>query len=185
MKTLKLKYFIIATILLISSSVYSQSDTGHTYYTDDFSIRYFTGTPGKSTINTLKNINAVNFMNDSMIKLTYYYVNVDYLNINSIYEVSFQNNTNSKIGVWTGMILGGAICGYAAGADVSPGVGRVFSVIGGSVIGVLLGGYMGSALANLFPTYSTYDFKSHIKNKEKELKRILRINKQHHYSSDY
>lgn len=181
MKTLKLKCLITLILLSLCPEVYSQSDTVKTYSPISVSIRYFTGTPGKSTINTLNNINEVNFMNDSMIKLTNYYkAKVDYLNINSIYDVSFPNGTNSTIGVWTGMIIGGAICGTAAGAEASSGVSRVFSVIGGAAIGVLLGGYMGSALADLFPTYSTYDLNGHNKNKEKELKRILRISKLHH-----
>ena len=82
MNSLKLKYFIIAILLIISSSVYSQSDTGHTYYTDDFSITLNEISDSNITTNksvgktdftlskSINNINVISFLNDSLISVS-------------------------------------------------------------------------------------------------------------------
>ncbi len=190
MKTLKLKYFIIATILLISSSVYSQSDTGHTYYTDDFSIilneisdsnAVSNQSVGKTDFNLSKrinNINVISFLNDSIISVSNKQQSNLQLNINKINSVKIKKGSKLGIGMFSGVVAGLAL-GIIIGKAMIPkssgkSSGSIMSdfddiyLWAGGLGGMLFGMGIGAGIGSSIKEYKTIDL-----NKHKNGKRII------------
>lgn len=102
MKILILKYLILVILIYTSSIIYSQTDTGLTYITNDISIEYITKTiksisqaTGKITLKydlqEMDNINKLRFVNDSCIKISNTDKSDFLLEIKKIKEISIIN----------------------------------------------------------------------------------------------
>ncbi|HMS32814.1 MAG TPA: hypothetical protein PKC91_01900 [Ignavibacteria bacterium] len=146
MKKRNLKHLIVLVILFNVSVIYSQSDNKLTDHTTNISLEYFNMTELKSEHIALENIGKLKLIPDSNMNITNEISKVTQVNINKINESVTKISSGETMGVWTGMIIGGTVCGYFAGASVSPGVGRVFSVIGGAIVGAFIGGSIGAVL---------------------------------------
>lgn len=187
MKTLKLKYYVTLILLMISSSVYSQTDTGNTYYTDDLSIILngisdsnivINKSSGKTDLTLSKrinNINRISFLNDSIVSVSNKEQSNLQLNINKINSVKIKNG--SKVG--TGLALGGLgglLTGFIIGTAIEPksssgfmsgfmsGVYPLAGGLGGLLIGMGLGAVIGGSVND----YMKIDL-----NKYKNDKRIM------------
>jgi len=187
MNSLKLKYFIIAILLIISSSVYSQSDTGHTYYTDDFSITLNEISDSNITTNksvgktdftlskSINNINVISFLNDSMISVSNKKISNLQLNINKINSVRIRNGSKlgmgmvlgGAAGLALGIIIGGAMIPKSSGSFMSGFMDGIYPMAGG-LGGLLFGMGIGAGIGASSTAYTTIDM-----NKHKNDKRIV------------
>lgn len=172
MKTRKLKYLFVLVVIFNVSVIYSQSDKKLTDHTTNISLEYFNVTELKSEHIALENINKLKLIPDSNMNITNEISKVTQVNINKINESVTKVSTGETVGVWTGIIIGGTVCGYLAGASVSPGVGRVFSVIGGALVGAFIVGSLGAVIgSSMF-----YEMKHKHNGSDTDLKRIPPIN---------
>jgi len=186
MKTLKLKYYITIIILMFSSSVYSQSDTGHTYYTKDLSIIY-NQTPDSiskiksvsgtklSLSKTINKIKVISFLNDSMISVSNKKISNLQLNINKINSVRIRNGSElgmgmvlgGAAGLALGIIIGGAMIPKSSGSFMSGFMDGIYPMAGG-LGGLLFGMGIGAGVGASATAYKTIDM-----NKHKNDKRIV------------
>ncbi len=200
MKTLKLKYFIIATILLISSSVYSQSDTGHTYYTDDFSIilneisdsnAVSNQSVGKTDFNLSKrinNINVISFLNDSIISVSNKHQSNLQLNINKINSVKIRKGSKLGIGMVSGgvaglvlgIIIGQAMIPKSSGSFMSGFMDGIYPMAGG-LGGMLFGMGIGAGIGASVKVYKTIDLNKHKNDKRIIFESIFKAEKRKYY----
>ena len=185
MKTLKLEYYITIIILMFSSSVYSQSDTGHTYYTKDLSIIY-NQTPDSiskiksvsgtklSLSKTINKIKVISFLNDSMISVSNKKISNLQLNINKINSVRIRNGSKlgmgmvlgGAAGLALGIIIGGAMIPKSSGSFMSGFMDGIYPMAGG-LGGLLFGMGIGAGVGASATAYKTIDLNKH--NNDKRL----------------
>jgi len=193
MKTLKLEYYITIIILMFSSSVYSQSDTGHTYYTKDLSIIYNQTPDSISKIKSVsgtklslsKTINknkVISFLNDSLISVSNKEISNLLLNINNIDSVRIKKG--SKVGaglalgamggLFMGLMIGYAIMPQSSSSSMSSSSfmssGSFMSNIyplSGALGGLLIGMGIGAGVGASATAYKTIDLNKH--NNDKRL----------------
>lgn len=173
MKTLKLEYYITIIILMFSSSVYSQSDTGHTYYTKDLSIIY-NQTPDSiskiksvsgtklSLSKTINKIKVISFLNDSLISVSNKEISNLLLNINNIDSVRIKKG--SKIGAGLGLgAMGGLFMGLMIGYAIMPSGSFMTNIypLSGALGGLLIGMGIGAGIGASATAYTTIDMNKH------------------------
>ena len=166
------KYIMTFVIIFNVSVIHSQSYNELTNYPNNIPLEYFNVTGLKSGHKNLENISKLKLIPDSTINITHEISKVTQVNINRINESVTKSSSGETAGVWAGMIIGGSVCGYLAGASVSPGVGRVFSVIGGAIVGAFGGGSIGAAIGGSMFN----ELKVNHEDSNKNLKRTPGIN---------
>ena len=200
MNSLKLKYFIIATLLLISSSVYSQIDTGHTYYTDDFSITFneisdsniaTNKSVGKTDFTLSKsiiNIKVISFLNDSVITVSNKEISNLQLNINKINSVRIKKGSKlgngmflgGAAGLVLGIIIGGAMIPKSSGSFMSGFMDGIYPIAGG-LGGMLAGMGIGAAIGSSIKENKTIDLNKHKNDKRIIFESIFKAEKRKYY----
>ncbi len=187
MKTLKLKHIKFAILLMISSSLYAQTFTGNTYYTDDLSI-ILNGTSDSNSVvnkstsktdltlfNSINNINRISFLNDSIVSVSNKEQSNLQLNINKINSVNLKKGTKLGIGLALGG-FGGLLMGFIIGSAMEPKsssgfmsgfMSGVYPLIGG-LGGLLTGMGIGAGIGSSVKDYKTIEL-----NKFKNDKRIM------------
>lgn len=193
MKKLIFKHLTIAILLFTVSNIYSQSDSGLTYFPRDISLSYYNGTmistsitTGEKTIVydfiTIDDVKKIRFLSDSLISISNPQNTNLQLNINKIKEVSFKKGNYSGIGVivgaLSGLILGAVIGNGTAKEETGPFaglagleeslIGGFFGFMGGAAIGGIIGSNIESSDDYFFPVNQV--------NKKEEIKRILNLN---------
>lgn len=193
MKTLNFLFSVIINYLVISSLVYSQSDSVNTYYQNDITIEYSSGLIKSISLESgysvyipesrsLEGINKVKFLSDSIIKVSGKETSDVLVNIYKIEKITVSR------GVSPGKIFGGAAIGalFGAGAGalinglnddnkesggpyIAPDFEGWDTALTGLIIGALTGGIIGS----LIPSYETYTMNKLNNEKRKELEKIL------------
>lgn len=194
MKSLILKYCITVILLMISSSVYSRSDTGHTYSTNDLSIIYnqtsgsnskFKSVSGKepSLLKSINDINVISFLNDSMISVSNNNQKDLKININTIVSLKIKKGSNAGIGIAIGGVSGmllGFFLGYAAGPGSSAGeimnVDGIYAMYGG-LGGLLMGMGIGAGIGASVKVYKTIDLDKYKKDKRIMFESIFKAEK--------
>ena len=184
MKTLNIKYAIIIILLFAGTAIYSQSVKSKIYYSDIYSISYknefkinkdsnSTLPKIKYILKTIDQVYKIVFINDSLISASSGNTSSGTdININSISKIGYRKSS-VNIGSWIGLVAGAFTGGYYAGAETSPGVGRVFAAIGGALVGGFIGGSILGAFTPPSDYYETYNLEKYSRNKKAELQRIL------------
>lgn len=186
MKTQNIKYLAIIIFLFASSIVYSQSAKEKIYYIKHCSIAYrneiienkdsVSSKTELSAYNTkLNEIYKVIFINDTLINVSSAVTSNTDINIRRINSVSFRSSS-VNIGAWAGLLIGALVGGYYAGESVSPGVGRVFSIFGGALLGGFIGGSILGSITPPSDHYESYNIGKYNLDKKKELQKILMEN---------
>lgn len=179
---------------MISSSVYSRSDTGHTYSTNDLSIIYnqtsgsnskFKSVSGKepSLLKSINDINVISFLNDSMISVSNNNQKDLKININTIVSLKIKKGSNAGIGIAIGGVSGmllGFFLGYAAGPGSSAGeimnVDGIYAMYGG-LGGLLMGMGIGAGIGASVKVYKTIDLDKYKKDKRIMFESIFKAEK--------
>ncbi len=186
MQTRKIKYLILLVLLFEGPVIYSQTDTGQTYFTKNISIDYYNGTKNQinfethkftevTNIESIDNISILRFVNDSIISVSNESRANVRLNINKISGVGLKNGSNLGYGIAIG-VLAGLGAGVAIGAaNESPGWLKGFATAGGGALGILIGGLFGGMIGGFIPDYEMYELGDKYSDKKSELERILKI----------
>lgn len=186
MKTQNIKYLAIIIFLFASSIVYSQSAKEKIYYIEHCSITYKNEIiENKDSVSSKFEVSAYNtelneiykviFINDTLINVSSTVTSNTDINIRRINSVSFRSSS-VNIGAWAGILIGASVSGYYAGKSVSPGVGRVFSIIGGALLGGFIGGSILGSITPPSDHYESYNIGKYNLDKKKELQKILMEN---------
>lgn len=186
MKSLNIKILALIIYFLPNSLIYSQSAKSEIYHTDLFSIVYINGindtiSSGKSMNSgynkrlVINNIYKVTFTNDTLINVSSELKSKTEIKIRNIEMVIF-TKSSVNIGAWIGLVAGAILGGYYAGESVPPGIGRVFSAIGGALVGGFIGGSILGAVSPPSNYSDSFFIGKYNRDKKTELQRILREN---------
>lgn len=197
MKTQKIICLAIAILLVISSTVYSQTNSNPIYFTNDISIIYYEGSgqqiwnakSGKKTFVShsisVGHINKIRFLSDSLISVSNYENSDLIMKISGIKEIRINNGSYLLTGIGLGALAGlvaGAALGSIIGSESESGSTNGFHFDGlstdiglgiGAAAGLLIGGITGGIIGGNNQTYETIDINGNIS----ELKKILYNNR--------
>lgn len=197
MKTQKIIYLTIVILLVISSTVYSQTNSNPIYFTNDISIIYYEGsgkqiwnakTGGKTFIShsiSVGHISKIRFLSDSLISVSNYEYSDLIMKISGIKEIRINNGSYLLTGIGLGALAGlvaGAALGSIIGSESESESTNGFHFDGlstdiglgiGAAAGLLIGGITGGIIGGNNQTYETIDINGNIS----ELKKILYKNR--------
>lgn len=201
MKTLKLIFTLTIVLLSADIAVYSQTDSGTAFKVDNVSINYSTE-PIKILTNTgniefksypkfMETIYKIQFLSDSIVRVSNDSVKDVLLNINKIEQITVKNGIgvgNVFGGIGLGALFGigiGAII-YEASKEEEEPVPQGYSAWGGlkelegipyGFYGFISGAVIGGIIGAIIPSYESYDVSKFKKDKRKQLEKILRKSK--------
>ncbi|MBK8981605.1 MAG: hypothetical protein IPM38_04610 [Ignavibacteria bacterium] len=195
MNQYKVNLIISILFLFAGNTVNAQSDSVNTYYPDEISIEYISGSMQTIVENKtvrvpilidLDGIKKIRFLNDSLISLSLGQKSEQQLNINKINGISIKSEKNIGPSMLSGALVGllaGTITGVAIGSaneESSSGYLSGFETVGGGMIGAGSGILIGLIVGGLVGS-SSYDYKMYKLNnkadKKKQIERILKIDK--------
>ncbi len=187
MKTTIFKYLMIVLLMFTYSASYSQSGISKVYITKDVTIDYINGF--KQSVNfdshkvskvpyivSIENINRIFILNDSLLRISSDNTDDVEMNINKISGVEIKSGSNLGLGIGLGALVGLGIGVGIGASNETNGWFHGLATAGGGVIGLLTGALFGGIIGGNTTSYETYQIGDNI-DKQKELERILKINK--------
>ncbi|HAY34357.1 MAG TPA: hypothetical protein DCY06_09490 [Bacteroidetes bacterium] len=179
-------------MLFTSKSLYAQSDSMKTFYPDEITIEYITGsmqtvfenkTVRAPVLTEVEGIRMIRFLNDSLINLSSGQRSELKMNINKINGISIKSGKNTGTGIVLGA-LAGLLIGAASGAAIgstyntsSSGLGALGTPFGGMIgagSGVIIGGIVGAIIGSSSYSYKMYELNNNT-DKRKQMERIFKI----------
>ena len=198
MKTLIIIFAFTIVFLTTDIAVYSQTDSDSAFKVDDVSINYL-AEPIKTLTNRgnivfrsypkfMENISKVQFMSDSIIRVSNDSIRNELVNINKIEQITVKGGTSIGyvfagigLGALFGTGIGALIYGVSKEEKEPPPPG--YNPWGGLqnldqvpyiVIGFLSGAVIGGIIGAIIPSHDSYDMSKFKKDRKKEIEKILR-----------
>lgn len=198
MKKLIFTNTITLILLMVNTSLYSQSDSGTLYNVENISIDHSTGlmktlnSKGiiefKSNSMLIEDIYKVQFLSDSIVSVSSEARQDVILNINNIEQITVNTGTSASY-VMGGIGLG-SLFGFGVGALVygvtkedkkssdygynSFGDFEGLNMLSYAGVGLITGAVIGGIMGAIIPSHKSYDLSKYKSDKKKQIEKILR-----------